>query len=177
MARKTVVKSLDFKECSDFLNIHHIQGADRSPIRIGLFHNSELVSVMTFAKSRFDQKHDYELVRSATKSGITVQGGFSKLLSNFIKTYQPKSLVTYADLRFSTGKVYEKNGFTLINESKPNYWYYRGSQILTRWQTQKHKLCTFLENFDTILSEEQNMFNNGYRQFFDAGNKVFERKF
>jgi len=44
-------KVVELKSVGEFLNNNHIQGADRSNIKLGLVFNSELVSVMTFNMS------------------------------------------------------------------------------------------------------------------------------
>lgn len=79
---------------------------------------------MTFGKSRFTSKADWELLRFCTKLNYHVPGAAGKLLKHFEREYQPKSLVSYADRRWSRGKLYEALGFKLDHISKPNYWYF-----------------------------------------------------
>lgn len=52
-----------------------------------------------------------------------VVGGASKLFKYFINVYQPKSVVSYADRRWSFGNLYNKLGFGFEHYSKPNYYY------------------------------------------------------
>lgn len=61
-ARKCKVKQIDSKTTVDFLNACHIQGACSSKYHYGLYYDDELVSVMTFGKSRF-AKDEFELLR------------------------------------------------------------------------------------------------------------------
>lgn len=93
-----------------------------------------------------------------------------------IKDINPKSIITYADKRYSNGDVYKKNGFNELKDSKPNYFYFKPNtyELKSRVHFQKHKLKLLLDNFDENLTETQNMFNNGYRKIYDCGNKVFE---
>ena len=128
---------------------------------------------MTFGKPRFNKNYEYELIRYATKSGYHVIGGAGKLLSYFEKTYKPKSLVSYADRRWSQGKLYYALNFKLDHISSPNYWYVYGCDIESRLKYQKHKLSRLLEIYDSNLSEYENMKNNGYRRIYDCGNFVF----
>ena len=51
-ARKCVIKKIDNITCSNFLNNNHIQGNINSKVKIGLFYNNDLVSVITFGKKR-----------------------------------------------------------------------------------------------------------------------------
>jgi hypothetical protein len=176
-ARKCDIKNISMETSLNFQNTNHIQGAVYSPINLGLFFNDELIATMTFSKCRFDKKHEWELVRFCTKMGYHVIGGASKLLKYFENNYNPKSLVSYADRRWSRGNLYSALGFTFSHNSSPNYWYFKKSnQMLeSRIKYQKHKLKNILEIFDNELTEYENMKNNGYNRIYDCGNMVFEK--
>ena len=163
-ARKCVIKEIKPSICNQFLDVNHIQGHDNSKIRLGLFYNDQLVSVMTFGKPRFNRNYEYELVRFASKLGTKVIGGASKLLKYFERNYQPKSLISYADRRYSNGKLYYALGFQFLNNSEPNYWWCKNNYKYTRYQCQKHKLKQLLgqDKFNPQLSESQNMYLNKY---------------
>lgn len=164
-ARQCYVKEITSKEYTDFLNEYHFSGAIKSPIRYGLFYKDELVSVIGFGKSRFDN-NETELHRYCVKDGWKIVGGFSKL----IKHSNIKDFISYIDYAHFTGDGYKKIGFETIGYTKPNYVYVYGNSILTRYQCQKHKLKNILKDFDETLSETDNMFLNGYTKIFDCGN-------
>ncbi len=173
-AKHCIVRELINKEKNDFLNNNHLQGNDRSSVYLGLFFADELVSIMTFGYAQDNKKHTYEMHRFCTKIGYQIIGGVSKLWSYFVKTYNPKSVITYADRRYSDGTLYEKIGFKKIGISKPNYFYFKnGSTLANRLQFQKHKLKDKLEKFDDGLTEWENMQLNGYDRIWDCGDYVF----
>lgn len=175
-ARNCELRELKNKDVSEFLKENHLQGYIQSSISIGLFYKDELISVMTFSKSRFNTSYDYELIRFCTKSGFTVVGAASKLLSYFRSKYEG-TIISYANRRWSNGNVYENLGFELKNTSKPNYFYFLNkSKMYSRNEFQKHKLKDKLSVFDESLSEVQNMYNNGFRRIWDSGNKVYVLK-
>jgi hypothetical protein len=179
-ARKCIIKEIDNTTKNVFLNTNHLQGEDRSSIKLGLYHDNELVSVMTFSKSRYNKKYEYEMVRFCNKLNTIVQGGASKLLNYFEKKYNPNSLITYANKCYSNGILYNKLNFSCIDETQPNYIYWNKSnkQFVTRIKAQKHKLQKLLkENYNDRLTEAQNMFNNKYRRIWDCGNYVFVKKY
>jgi hypothetical protein len=177
-ARKCEIKEVDSKASKEFQEENHIQGAVNSKFNLGLYFENELVSLMTFGKCRFDKKHEWELLRFCNKLGYHIPGGASRLLKFFEKNYKPKSLVSYADRRWSQGKVYEKLGFTFSHASAPNYWYWKDAQYLeSRIKYQKHKLKNLLEAFDENKTEVENMKANGYNRIFDCGNLVYEKEF
>jgi predicted Zn-ribbon and HTH transcriptional regulator len=178
-ARKCKIVELSNNEKSDFLDENHLQGDVNSSIQLGLMYQDTLVSVMTFGKSRFSRSFEYELLRFANKLGVTVIGGASKLLTFFEKKYQPKSMITYADLRFSNGNLYRKLGFNFDHQSSPNYYYFKNEEHVrySRMKFQKHKLKGVLTTFDESKSEMENMLDNDYRVIFDCGNLVFTKSF
>lgn len=178
-ARKTTIKEVSSKDSNSFLNSNHLQGSVNSSIRIGLYVEDELLSIMTFGKSRYDKKYDYELLRFCTKLNHTVVGGGSKLLKYFETNYNPKSLLSYANRRWSQGNLYSKLGFDYISETSPNYFYFKSgsNQIEGRIKYQKHKLKNILESYDNNLTESENMYNNDYRKIYDCGNLVFVKEY
>ena len=155
------------------MNENHIQGSSVSSIRLGRYdRNEELVSLMTFIKSRFDKNFDFEVARFCNKTFVSVVGAFSRLLSHFQKIHSTFSLVSYANRRWTSSNknVYESNGAQLTGSSDPNYFYVKGNEIHSRLEFQKHKLKNILKEYDENLSERQNCINNGYRAIYDSGN-------
>ena len=176
-ARKCQVHEISPSLKDMFLEKYHLQGKDASKIRLGLFWNRHLVAVMTFVSPRFNSNYEYELSRYATVSKFTIVGGAGKLLSYFEKKWQPKSLITYADRRWSRGNLYKELGFTLHHASRPNYFYVKNSRRFSRMMFQKSRQAKLLKTFDPNLSETQNMLNNGYGRIFDCGNLVFVKSY
>ena len=179
-ARNCEVKEIDKKLSKEFQRENHIQGEINAKIHIGIFFKNELVSVMSFSKPRFSKKYEYEMIRFCSKLNYHVIGAAGKLLKYFEEKYQPKSIVSYADRRWSTGNLYKKLGFKLENISGPNYWYFLlndNRTIFSRVVFQKHKQEKLLKYFDKNLTEEQNMYNNNYSKIFDCGNLVFVKTY
>lgn len=127
-ARKTEVRPVDNDEFSTFLNENHLQGECVSSVRIGLYYNDELVSVMGFKKQASNTKPyapgvGYELIRFANKN---VSGAFSKLMKHFERLKFSNYVISFADLEtVSAGKnVYSSNGFSFVKEIPPDYKYF-----------------------------------------------------
>lgn len=169
-ARKCVIRHVPQEESLTFQKNVHIQGKTGSSVKLGLYLNDKLVALMTFGKPRMSRKYEWELIRYCSVG--TIVGGASRLMFHFIKTYQPKSIVTYADRRWSSGNMYFKLGFVSIDKSSPNYFYFRDNKRYKRYAFQKHRLSNVLEVFDPKKSEQENAFMNGYRRAWDAGNHV-----
>lgn len=178
-ARKCKVKEIETKEARDFFEINHLQGYVNAKVKIGLYYEDELISSMTFSKSRYNKKVEWELIRFATKINITVVGGASKMLKYFERNYKPTSLISYANRRWSQGNVYERLGFEFVMNTSPNYFYFKENELIleSRQKFQKHKLKDILKHYDENLSETENMYNNDYRKIYDVGNKVYIKEY
>jgi hypothetical protein len=174
-ARKTKIKEISTEQSSYFLNKHHIQGTCPASVKYGLFEQDELVAVMTFGKSRFSKKYEWELLRYCSTKQVI--GGASKLFKHFQREHSPKTVISYSDKMWNTGAVYEKLGFEYSHTSSPAYYYTKNYiDFQNRVQFQKHKLVKKLEHFDPNITEWENMQANGYDRIWDCGNDVWVYK-
>jgi hypothetical protein len=170
-ARNCTVKEVTVAESRYFYSKNHLQGFAAASTHLGLYHKDELLSMMSFRRN----KQNYELVRFCSLTSVRVVGGGSKLLSNFYKTHSFKSLVTFADLRYTTGNVYEKLGFKLDGEVPPRYWYTDSKQLFHRRRFQKKNLQHILgEEYDPTKSEIDQIFEKtSLRRIWDCGKLRF----
>lgn len=176
-ARKTIVKQISSKDSKEFLNRCHIQGFIGAKIHLGLFHDNQLVAVMNFGGSRFNKNYEWELLRYSSELNTNIVGGASKLFKKFVNLHSPKSVISYCDRGRGNGNLYEKLGFIQEGFSEPSFFYVKGSNILSRYQCQKHKLPDLLKNFNPDNSALTNMQNHGWMQIYDCGTSrwVFEK--
>lgn len=166
-ARKCIVDNVSNNDFSNFMNTNHLQGNVGSSVKIGLYYGGCLVCAIGFNRNK---TYEWEISRLASLSGFTVVGGISKLINKFVNDYNPGSIMTYASMDYSDGESYKKVGFDVIGTSNPGYFYYKGRNVYSRQQFQKHKLHKKLDKFNHCLTESQNMFNNGYRRCWNCGN-------
>ncbi|MCK9369637.1 hypothetical protein M0R04_06995 [Candidatus Dojkabacteria bacterium] len=150
---------------SQFFNNHHIQGDGPGSINIGLNYNNTLVACMSFIK----QKNDVFVLNRYATSSHTI-GGFSKLLNYFKKNYKWNQIVSFADLRWSDGDLYEKNGFCLDKILPPDYCYSpSGHNRVHKFNYRRQFLPKLLKKFDPLLSETQNCDVNNILRIWDCG--------
>ena len=173
--RKTIIKEVSPKESKEFLNNNHLQGSTNASIKLGLYYNNELVSVMLFNKPRLGigvTYDGYELSRFCNKLNTSVIGGADKLLKYFIKTYQPKEIISYADRRWSQGNLYEKLGFNFIHNSKPNYFYINQNVREYRFNYRKNILVK--QGYDINKTEREIMLDRKIYRIYDCGAKLYK---
>lgn len=180
-ARKCYVKEIPRSLSREFHQRNHLSGSANSSIDIGLYFEDALISVLSIIKSRFDKQYEYEISRYSTRLNHTVVGGLSKMFSYFVRTYSPKSCMTYADLRLGEGKCYEKIGFTHLGSTPPNYYYFNNHMGKTigfesRIKYQKHKLKE-MQSYDASLTEFEIMDKEGYFRIYDCGNNKYGLSF
>jgi hypothetical protein len=144
-------------------------------VRLGLFYNNELVSLMTFSKGRVimgGKEDEWELNRFVNKINTNVIGASSKLFKYFLKKYIPKRVVSYSDIRLFNGKMYDSLGFVKISQSRPNYWYVINGLRYYRFNFRKSILVK--EGFDKSKSEREIMFERKIYRIYDCGHIRWE---
>ncbi len=177
-ARKCDIKEIyDNKLVRDFLNNNHIQGFIGSSIKIGLFYNDDLVSLMTFGKKRISMgskslNKEYELLRFCSKNYTNVVGGANKLFNYFVNKYNPIQIITYADRSWSIGNLYEKLGFEFVHKTPPNYFYF--DRFLNRYNRFNFRKDVLIKKgYDSKLTECEIMDRLNYYRVFNSGNLKF----
>lgn len=175
-ARKCELREVNNSDSLKFLEANHIQGKLISKYRYGLYYDNQLVSLMTFGSMRKNlgsknSEGTYEMLRFCNKLNTTVVGGASKLLKHFIKTVCPEKIVSYCDLRWSQGGLYEKLGFKLKHVSQPSYFYIIGDKRENRFKYRKDVLVK--EGFDRFKTEHQIMLDRKIYRIYDCGCKVY----
>ena len=179
-ARQCSVEKISNKEANEFMEENHLQGKCKSEISYGLKKDGKTVSAMIFGKPRQTRKYNddygntYELLRFASLKGVRVVGGASKMLKRFVKEKRPHTILSYADKRWSDGKLYESIGFEHTHDCKPNYFYVDGKRRLNRFGFRKASLVK--EGFDNEKSEREIMTERGLYRIYDCGTMVFRKQ-
>lgn len=164
-ARQTEVSRIDKKEAEQFLNANHLQQHTTAYYKYGLYKQDELVAVATFSKSRVmtDSSalyRSYELVRFASLSGTTVNGGLSKLLNYFYEEHHPAHVMSYADRDWSNGNSYKKMGFNLIENTPPQEFLIHPDEMIRLYPQR-------------LKETENELLQKGYLKIYNAGNAKF----
>ncbi len=172
-ARKCLIKEIKPITKNKFLEKFHIQGQDKSNIKLGAFHQDELISVMTFSKGNIakgskSKKGIWELNRFCSNSNYHIPGIASKLLTYFKRNYEWKEIFSYADKRWSIGNLYYKLGFELEKETGINYWYVKDFQRIHRFNLRKRP------NEPKDIPEWVLRVKEGYYKIWDCGSLKFK---
>ncbi|MBR6546923.1 MAG: hypothetical protein IKT69_01335 [Bacteroidales bacterium] len=102
-------------------------GRTSSPVILNEVKNlseGTLIAVATFSNARRWVKEgkeirSYEWTRYASLPDLRVSGGMGKMLKAFIKEVKPDDIMSYADLEWSEGEVYERLGFEAETRKEP----------------------------------------------------------
>ena len=124
--------------------------------------------VMTSSNLHFSRKqNEYEIDRLCTMIGYRVIGGASKLFKNgLLHDINTDTVISYSDLRYGEGDVFERLGFDRVIDSTPGYWYIDTVNIkrIHRFKLRKNS------NDNQTLTEWENRINQGYDRIWDCGN-------
>ena len=172
-ARKCAIREVPRKEALTFLFENHLQESIVGKHSFGLYHENELVYLISIGKPRFNKNYEYELIRSCPKINVSVVGGFSKLVKHSVEVLNIRSMISYVDRRYFDGSGYKD--WKKINETDPNYFYFSPNlNRQSRQKFQKHRIVK--TNEDKALTEWQIMQLDGYDRIWDCGNLVYTLK-
>lgn len=151
-----------------FLTENHLQGHIESKIKLGLFYKDELVSIMTFKKTK---KDCYELLRFCNKNYIDVIDS-EKIQFNYFKThFKPTEVITIVDRSWSNGKIFTDLEFTLDSIISPDYKYVIDDFRVNKSEFTHDKLV--VQGFDPNKTEHEIMFERGIYRIYDSGSLKF----
>lgn len=104
-----------------------MQGHRNAQVTYGLFYKDQLVQLMSFSKTRYNQNlkndNEWEIIRDCPGSNNIVVGGVSKLFKHLINDYKPTKVFSYCDFNKFDGKSYIALGMQFISYTGPNKWY------------------------------------------------------
>lgn len=189
-ARKLEVRRIPHKESATFFEQHHAEGASLSFLSLGLFNEDECLASMSFRR----HPEGVEIARFASKSGITIVGGFSKLLKQalpILKAKGYKTLISYCNRDLTPDhedSVYHKQGFQFLGDSGPILKYLcntehedlglKSQTIYARQRFQKHLLREMFPNaYSDEKTEKQILEENKIYQVWNSGNWKFRLNF
>lgn len=171
-ARDCELKEISTEDAKEFLQNNHIAGYTRSSVKFGLIHPQHgLVSVATL-RTPIQKKWGsvIELARMASKTGIVVRGGASKLLNACVnrgKEMGFEGILSYSELRYGEGHTYEKCGFEFKTQTGKNYWYTDGKKRYDRFKFRAQD----------GLTETDYAVKMGVRAVWGVGNAVYVKQF
>jgi AraC-like DNA-binding protein len=168
-ARKCEIIDLSIKQKTKFFNDTHIQGTGDGSITYGLIDkNNIIVAAMTFINRK---NGFFELNRYSTS--CKVAGGFSRLLKHFQRNNEWQSIMSYADLRWSVGNVYQTHGFALTNTSPPDYFYFTQTTRFHRRNFIRSNIHNVLANYDPQISMHENCLNHNFLRIWGCGQQCY----
>lgn len=141
-ARQCEIREISNAEAKIFNESNHLQGHRNAQITYGLFHEGNLVQLMSFSKTKYNRnlKNDscWEIIRGCPGSNNIVVGGVSKLLRHFIKNNRPEEIFSYCDFNKFDGKGYEASGMKFIGYTGPNKWWVLKDRSVVNRQPSKY---------------------------------------
>lgn len=169
------VRLVDTLECNQYLMAYHLQGkCNNQTIRLGLYHDNQLVSLMTFGVARYNKKYEYELLRYCASHNVV--GGAEKLFKYFVGNYKPISIISYCDTSKFSGKVYDTLEFSLDTINSPScHWYSvkEDKHITDNLLRMQGYDRLFKESHGKGTSNEELILARGYLPVYDCGQATY----
>ncbi len=169
--RECSLQEIDFDDAKRFYQENHIQGlysSSQAKMTVALVKNNEPLGMMSLGVHHRKNVPDLVLSRCCFKKNVQVVGGSQKMFSFLVNKYNPRSLVSWSDNRFSWGTLYPYLGFSLEEELKEDYFYLN---VLTgqRCSKQSLKKQTLLKMGGLGEHEKELAESLGFYRVFDCG--------
>ena len=171
-ARKCTIQEVCKDDAKQFLNENHIQGFANSTVYLGAIFEGKIIGIMCFLN---ENDGNWNLTRFASLNGYICQGVASKMLTYFIRKYDPQYIRSFADRRWTLDKdnnVYTKLGFILEETLKPDYRYYNEKvDKYTRFHkfNFRKQILHKKYGFPLSMTETQMVNELGYGRIWDCG--------
>ena len=150
----SIIKNIDKEEIKDFLIYNSLDKYIESDINLGLYHNEDLYSVVSF--NRIKDK-EYKITNLANKINYNID--YSVLISYFEEEYNPYSIEYLSNRRYLNDLI-EVYGFKFIENTDPRCFKFRVNEyILVECE------------FDELLFKQE------YRVIYDCGYTVFRKHY
>lgn len=172
-ARKLQIKECDDTTAKKFLNEYHLLGYVSSKVNLAAYDDiGNIVGLMSFGHTTRQSKYQWELKRFVT-DGRSHPGLASKLFKHFITHYDVDNIVTFADLRWFSGEVYEKLGFVYDGFVNVDYQYVIGNSRKHKSSFRKQRISKKFGLNIQGKTEKELMETLGYKRIWDCGKKRF----
>jgi len=170
-ARKLSTGIVTYITAKLFFETNHIQGHVNSSDYFGLFDGDKLIMCLSTSVPRYNKQYSLEITRLASVQNTIVVGGASKLFKYMLSIKNPKSVISYCDLRYGTGAVYTHLGFVKTGNPTIGYEYVEVNCANIRYNRlhyQKHKLGN-----TNNLSERDYLASIGFERVYDCGHQKY----
>jgi hypothetical protein len=158
----------DIKLVQKFMDDYHIQGAT-SGVRYvtKVLLDNELIGCATFGKHHRNST-EWVLSRFCTKTNYTIQGALAKISKLAFSNLQ-SDIVSWADYRLSFGNGYLKAGWIQEELLRPDYFYHKGLQVISKQSRQKKSVGT-----PEGMTEHEHAKLDGLSRIYDCGKIRFK---
>ena len=160
------VREIKSNEASRFYDQFHYIGRCKAGVHYGAYVADKLVACCSFSRPTRQSKHPWELVRMVSDPSHRVHGMWSKLVSQFVSTHKPTSIVSFSDNRLFTGGVYGVLGFTHDGDTPQSYYWVKDGKRHHKSGLRKRGNERHNPKTETELRSEQ-----GYSKLWDLGKK------
>ena len=176
-ARECQLVELTKTQARHFFNENHLQEAGSPFKAFGLEYNNKVVFTMSL-KAHLEDLDTLDIDRLATTLNYTVSGGAQKVFNAIVKWAKENKynkIVSYCDLRWGTGNVYQKLGFKYVNESK---W---SQHFIVNGHRKRRHAAWFTNDKERAEAKELGMTQDtyacqvkGYRVIWDCGHQRWD---
>lgn len=146
----------------NFLNQWHIQGSRRGQkLIVGIVKGQTILQTMSFCSSK-NSNYYVELARFCTIPGVSIYGGYTKMLEFATEGMGLSGIISYCDVAHENIQDYKNMGLTFKGQT----------QVQKVWIKENSYVKQVVQNYNRWT--DQDMLNRGFYLDYDCGQYVFE---
>jgi hypothetical protein len=166
-ARLLVISEATKTDLEDFVNTNHLQGMPRGASHyLKITYKNKMVAAVTLKRV---SGVTVEMTRFCSDQSGTFPGLMSKIVAYVGRNYEYSELITFADLRYSTGDVFRKCGFTEVDKLAPDYFYVIGESRAHKMNLEKASIDRSFDIDPIGETELQKAAETGLKRIWDCG--------
>ena len=159
----------------EFLDKYHLKNACRNQLLFwGIVKDNEIIQIMTFGKPRYNKQYSVELMRSCTKPGIQIPGGYMNLFYGVESLQYLQNIIGYQQIGRFKDMNFETLQFEYLKTTPPQeVWSKENKHITASLLRARGYDQLFGTHYGKGVSNEMLMLQNGWLPIYDCGQKVF----
>lgn len=148
----------------NFLNQWHIQGSRRGQkLIVGIVKGQTILQTMSFCSSK-NSNYYVELARFCTIPGVSISGGYAKMLEFATEGMGLSGIISYCDVAHENMQDYKNMGLTFKGQT----------QVQKVWIKESSYVKQVVQNYNRWT--DQDMRDRGFYLDYDCGQYVFEHE-
>lgn len=169
-----ICKDMPCNDKEKYLVKYTFYGCDGSSVVYSLKLHGKVVAMMTFAKTKTDKAHKWQVLNYIEINSFIIEDGFNVLLDEFCKDFSTSSVCYYLSRDWNVPEDVEGGHMKFIKLDDPRMYWSKKQMRFKESSFNRKDIESFLDVVDHSKTFVQNMNDNQFYRIYDSGTMIFE---